>query len=252
MKVSEIIDIIEDFAPKSLALDFDNVGLLVGDKDDKVTGISVALDVTELSIRHCIDHHCNLLITHHPIIFNPIKSVTNDTYTGRLLKELIKNNINVYCAHTNMDNADRGINFELAKELGLRNVECLADDDCGVCGDCNITTNELKTKIKDIIRNDNMCFYNSIANKEIKRIAVIGGAGGRDNNLPSLLKEKGIDTFISGEFKYNLILELTANGINVVNVGHNELEIIFLSIMCDLLEGKVERLTKCFELPYVI
>lgn len=234
MRVLEIMKILENLAPKDLALDFDNVGLIVGNKEDLVDNIVVALDVTKKVLDYCISHNANVLIVHHPIIFNPIKSINSDSYVGGLLLYAIKNNINIYVAHTNMDNSLVGINHTLAKNLGLMNVNYLYEDKTGVYGDIQIDYYEFEENLYGVFDDDCMRIHKSHDN--IKRVGIISGAGGRENDLVQKLIEKEVDTFISGEFKHNIVLELVANKINVVEVGHYESEIIFVDIVTDILE----------------
>lgn len=108
MKICDIADIIERYAPLSLALDFDNVGLLIGDRNKDVSRVLLTLDIDEEVARNAFEIGAELIISHHPIMFNPIKKITADTPEGRCLLYLIKNNISVYSAHTNLDAASGG------------------------------------------------------------------------------------------------------------------------------------------------
>ena len=234
MRVLEVMEILENLAPKDLALDFDNVGLLVGNKEDTITNVVVALDVTKKVLDYCISHNANFLIVHHPIIFTPIKSINSDSYVGSLLLHAIKHNINIYVAHTNMDNSLVGINYSLAKNLGLVNVDYLYEDKTGVYGDIEIDYYEFEEMLYGVF--DDECMRKHKSHDTIRKVGIISGAGGRENDLIQKLIEKGVDTFISGEFKHNIVLELVANNINVIEIGHYESEIIFVDIVTDILE----------------
>ncbi len=125
MKVKEVVDALERFAPLPLQDSFDNAGLQVGLTDATVTGALLCLDVTEAVIDEAIQRHCNVIISHHPLLFNKLKRVTGHNYIERCVMKAIQHGIVVYSAHTNMDNAMYGVNFKMAEKLGLQNVEIL-------------------------------------------------------------------------------------------------------------------------------
>jgi dinuclear metal center YbgI/SA1388 family protein len=128
MKVADIQKIIEEWAPKQLAWDRDNIGLLAGSSSQPVKKILVALDVTEEVIEEAIDKKADLLVTHHPVIFGSVKSITDHDRTGRLLLRLIRKNIALFAAHTNLDFTREGVSFALAKKLNLQNARVLHKD----------------------------------------------------------------------------------------------------------------------------
>jgi len=126
MKISQIIEILEDFAPLVLQESFDNSGLQVGDASQKVKGILLCLDVTEEVLDEAMELDCNLIISHHPLLFKPIKRLTGKTYIERCVTKACKNDLVIYAAHTNLDNAFGGVNFYLAEKLGLQNLRTLS------------------------------------------------------------------------------------------------------------------------------
>ncbi len=119
MKISEIIHSIENLAPLPLQESYDNAGLLAGDPALDCSGVMCALDLTEEVIDETIVAGGNLIVTHHPIIFKSLKSLSNSTYTGRCLLKAVKNDIAIYAVHTNYDNVIKGVNLALAQKLGL-------------------------------------------------------------------------------------------------------------------------------------
>jgi dinuclear metal center YbgI/SA1388 family protein len=125
-KVAEVIQLMGEFAPTSLAEDWDNVGLQVGDQNTEVKNVLLALDLREGLVQEAIAKDCNLIITHHPLIFKGIKTVTESSYTGRLIRDLIKNEIAVFSAHTNLDISSNGLNDFLIKKLPVKNIEVLS------------------------------------------------------------------------------------------------------------------------------
>jgi dinuclear metal center YbgI/SA1388 family protein len=130
MKINDVVKYLEDWAPRPIAWEKDNIGLQVGNKKNIITNVLLALDFDEKVLNQAIKKNCNLIITHHPFIFQPIKSLDfeNDK-KSKLIKELIKNEISLYSAHTNLDYTKDGVSFELAKTLGLENIEFLQPQD---------------------------------------------------------------------------------------------------------------------------
>ena len=125
MIVKEVTDLLEELAPLENAEDFDNVGLLVGNHADEVTGILVALDTLENVIDEAVEKKCNLVVSFHPIIFSGIKKLTGATYVERTILKAIRNNISIYSMHTALDNSFLGVNAKICEVLGLENRRIL-------------------------------------------------------------------------------------------------------------------------------
>ena len=125
MKIKEIVSALERFAPLPLQDGFDNAGLQIGLTDGETTGALLCLDVTEAVLDEAIASGCNLIISHHPLIFKGYKSITGKDYVERCILKAIKNDIVIYSAHTNLDNAPGGVNFKIAEKIGLKNVRIL-------------------------------------------------------------------------------------------------------------------------------
>ena len=125
MQVKNIIQIIEDFAPLSYQESYDNAGLIIGNLEEEVTGVLICLDCVEEILEEAIKNNCNLIIAHHPIVFNELKKINGATYLERVVIKAIKNNIAIYAAHTNLDNATDGVSFKIAEKLGLINCKVL-------------------------------------------------------------------------------------------------------------------------------
>lgn len=125
MKLKEIITILEEMAPVSYAEDFDNIGLLTGNRDHEVDGILVCHDALENVINEAIAKNCNLVICFHPIIFSGLKKITGSNYVERALIKAIKNDIAIYAVHTALDNHQKGVNHIFAKAIGLTNIRIL-------------------------------------------------------------------------------------------------------------------------------
>ena len=125
MKVKDITSIIEDFAPLSYQESYDNSGLIVGNNNDEVTGVLICLDCIESILDEAIANNCNMIIAHHPIVFNGLKKLNGKNYIERTVIKAIKNNIAIYAAHTNLDNVKGGVSFKIAEKIGVKNCQIL-------------------------------------------------------------------------------------------------------------------------------
>ena len=134
MKLSDIVEAIEKRLPKEWAEPWDNPGLLAGERGADVEKIAVALDAAPRTVARAAKLGCGLLVTHHPIIFRPVKSVVDDCHTGRTLFAALKSGVALYAAHTNWDSSPEGVNSVLASELGLENTEPLVPSQSGAWG----------------------------------------------------------------------------------------------------------------------
>ena len=125
MKISETISFLDAWAPPSLAEDYDNVGLLVGKKDNPVSKILVSLDATVGVVQEAIDLGCELIVSHHPILFKGLKKLNSQNYVARTVEKAIQNNIGLFALHTNLDAVSTGVNFKMAEKLRLQNLKPL-------------------------------------------------------------------------------------------------------------------------------
>ena len=125
-KITEVINFLEQLAPPALQEDYDNSGLLVGNPDREVTGVLITLDTTEDIVEEAIQSKCNLIISHHPIIFRGVKRLVGNNYVERTVINAIKNDIAIYAIHTNLDNVLEGVNHKIAQRVGLADVRILA------------------------------------------------------------------------------------------------------------------------------
>jgi dinuclear metal center YbgI/SA1388 family protein len=126
MIIQDICTILEDFAPLALQESYDNAGLLVGKRTDNINGILLCIDITEAVVDEAIQHKCNLIISHHPLIFKGLKRITGDDYVQRCVIKAIQNNISIYSAHTNLDSVANGVNGRIAQKIGLTDCRILA------------------------------------------------------------------------------------------------------------------------------
>ena len=125
MKIQELIQLLDKWAPNSYAEDFDNIGLLVGNSRNECSGILITLDTTEAIIEEAITKSCNVILSFHPIIFSGLKKLTGKSYVERVVLKAIENKISIIALHTRLDNHPHGMNDILAKRLELTNTEVL-------------------------------------------------------------------------------------------------------------------------------
>ena len=225
--VKEIYEFINSIAPFDIQESFDNAGFLVGRKDREVRRILVALDITHEVAEEAARLGAELIVAHHPVIFNPVKSVIDRTPTGEILLALIENKIAAICAHTNLDAARGGVNDCLAKALELTEIGqlCQAGVDTqgrpygigrvGTVHRPGLSAREYAAFVKERLNAANVRFVGG--GKPVQRVAVGGGACG------SMLEDvvaQGCDTFVTADLKYNQFLDAKALGLNLLDAGH--------------------------------
>ncbi len=240
LKCRDIASVIERLAPKQLAYNWDNVGLLCGDEDAPVTKVLLTLDLDIDVVDEAVKEGAQMIIGHHPIMFDPVNRITAQTPEGRLLRALIKNDISYYAAHTNLDVAKGGLNDLLAKKLGLKNVKILEYTDgdsegIGRTGDTEepVTLGALCAKIKRALGVDYLR-YSGDANGIVNHIAINTGGG---TALIGAALDAKADVFITGDYKYSQIRQCVENGMKIVDVGHYDTEFI----VCELFEQYLSK-----------
>jgi dinuclear metal center YbgI/SA1388 family protein len=250
MKAKQILDALEQYAPLPLQDSFDNAGLQIGlTEEQEVTGALLCLDVTEDVIDEAVRKGCNLIVAHHPLLFHGLKSITGKTYVERCVVKAIKNGVGIYAAHTNLDNAQGGVNYRIAEKIGLDNItfletkQSLMPSGAGVIGvlpeaeDEEPFLNRLKTLF------DIKCLrHNALCGRKIREVALCGGAGGflLDNAI-----KQGADAFLTGEMRYHDYFGHDGD-LLIAEMGHYESEQYTMDIFEDMLrrhfpELKIEK-----------
>lgn len=243
MTVREIAKVIENNAPKDIALSFDNVGLLIGDYNAEISGVVIAVDLTRDVIEKALKIGANLIITHHPIIFNGFKQLIKGNYEQDIVMLAVKGGLNVYACHTNADNADKGLNYVLAERLGGRNIVALSEDG-GIVADIDTDIDSFLECVSDEIKG--IIKVNMPFNTDIKRFAMITGSGGKDGTLVSKLNDLDVDCYLTAEVSHNVRLAFIDSGIGLIEFGHYESERIFIDIMSDWLNESGLNIVKVF------
>ncbi|MGL5086373.1 MAG: Nif3-like dinuclear metal center hexameric protein [Clostridium sp.] len=237
IKLEKIIKYMEKIAPINLKEDFDNVGLMVGDKSENIKKVLLALDCTLEVIDEAIEAGADLIITHHPLLFSKPKSITSDTLQGRKILKLIKNNINLYSSHTNLDAAPGGLNETIVEILGFKTSEILEKtkvenyENAGIGRiiklDEEIQLSALVNRVKENLNINTLRVVEG--STTVKNIAVINGSG---QSFLSVAVRSGADCIITGDTTYHFALDYKEMGITIIDTGHFSSEwLVFLKTM---------------------
>ena len=230
--VKDIYNYIDSFAPFDTAEDFDNVGILVGDPDIAVTKAILSLDISSEVVDEAAKIGAEVIISHHPVIFNPLKKVRSDG----VVYNLARNNLTAICAHTNLDKSPVfGVNTELAGAMDLVNVRVSENNDILFVAD----TRECLTAevLADIIKKNLFC--ESVAftkfNNSINKVGICSGAGGSE--IFSAIAD-GCDAFVTGELKHHELLAANESGMSVFVLGHFKSEDVVIAPLAEKLSEK--------------
>lgn len=233
--VNDIIKVMDGIAPPNLAEPWDNVGLLVGRSSNTVKKLMVALDVSPEVVEQAVEHKVQMLVTHHPVIFDPIKKMTDRSWQHKLLLDCAENKIAVYSAHTSLDSVLGGVNDVLAEKIGLLHTEVLvpaAGGEAGLgrvgCLHEPMTLQEFSEKIKTVLKLDNIIAGD--AGRRVSKVAVCGGAGAEfiDEALAA-----GADTFVTGDVKYHTAKNAVYSGLNIIDATHQGTELPMINTLAD-------------------
>lgn len=212
MKIKQVVDALEQYAPLPLQEGFDNAGLQVGLTEAvEVSGALLCLDVTEAVVDEAMQKGCNLIVSHHPLIFGKLARISDENYVQRTVMKAIKNDITIVSMHTNMDEAAGGVNYKIAEKLGLRHVAFFGEEKevCGVKGgegvigdvaeEEGLAADDLVLMLRDRFHVESVqC--NQLIRRPIRKIALCGGAGAF---LLNAAIAAGADAFITGEMRYH-------------------------------------------------
>lgn len=257
MKVKDITSVLEQFAPLSLQESYDNSGLIVGREQDEVHKALLAVDITDEVMDEAEREGCDMIITHHPIIFHALKRFNSSNYIERCVERAIRNGVVLYACHTNLDSTAEGMSWYLASIFGVENLEVLQPIDVknpnvgfGAVGDLPqsmdaiefLRTVQCKTKAS-VIR------HSQIVTPQIRRVAVCTGAGAF---LMNEAKRARADIYITSDLKYNDFMT-PDKGFVVADVGHFESEYCVIDILFDILSKKIctfaTRKSECSQSP---
>lgn len=234
--VADILNYIESLAPTQLKMEWDNVGLNCGSRNAPVNKILVALDPFEHVCREAADWGADLLVTHHPLIFQPLPMVTDDAAITRGLMTLVQHNISHICAHTNLDAAPGGVNDVLAQTLGLENISPVGENEWGMLRCGTVEEQCLEDFLFDVstaLGCEHLRYCDG--GKPVRKVAVGGGAcsGGLYDALCA-----GCDTFITSDVKYNEFWDAKEQGLSLIDAGHFYTENPVIPVLASKIAGK--------------
>ena len=236
MRVRDIAAAIESFAPLTLQESYDNSGLVVGRMDDEVNKALLAVDVTEEVIEEALAEGCDMIITHHPIIFHALKRFNSASQTERCVEMAIRHGIVLYAAHTNLDSTPQGMSWRVGEMLGLRNMEVLQATNSegagfGVVGDVEPQPSEefmLKVMERFGVK---ALRHSDIVRAEVSRVAICTGAGA---SLIDDARRARADIYLTADLKYKDFMR-HENAVILADMGHFESEYCAIQILFDIL-----------------
>ena len=242
VKIKEVLSALEKFAPLPLQESWDNAGLQVGLTEAEVSGALLCLDVTEEVIDEAVAKGCNLVVSHHPLLFRGLKTISDLTDVQRTVMKAIRQQVCVVSMHTNMDNAQGGVNFKIAEKLGLDDVKFLEAKRVGEveCGSGVIGTLSTPMAANDFVQKVKQTFdvscamTNELLRRPIRRVAICGGAG--DFLLDEAVSQ-GADAFITGEMHYHQYFGYEQR-VQICVIGHYQSEQFTSEIFRDIINEK--------------
>lgn len=247
MNVKNVIDILNDKCPVTLAENWDNVGLLVGDEKAVVKKVIVALDPVRSVINEALVSGANLIVTHHPIMFSPINTITPKTFDGRIVSTLMENKINLVSMHTNIDNYEKGLNHMAARLLNLADVKTLVPhpkvDGAGI-GKIGTLPFAVPIELDSLAEYVKKAFkaefvrYAGTPNADVHKVAIVTGAG---MDYVDAAIEQGADVLVTSDVKYHQAIEAVERGIYIIDVGHFESEQMVITLFEKILATKLKN-----------
>lgn len=237
MRLQEIVDTLNDIAPFALAQEWDNCGIMVGDPDQEIRSILIALDPTLEAIDYALSQGIDLIVTHHPLFFEPLKSLNLAHGQARKAALLIENRMALVSMHTNLDAAQNGVADELAARLGLREVRGL-----GMLRLGRVDPHPLEAWVRSLpFSGARFCS----AGREVALVAACPGSG--MDLWPEAL-EAGCDTLVTGDVRYHRAMDAVEAGLNIVDIGHYGSEAVILRPLAERVRSLLPAvLTTAFE-----
>ena len=241
--IKDVCGFLDSFAPTRLAEDWDNVGLLVGDSAAILKKAMTCLTVTQESAQEAIEKGVDLIVSHHPLPFRPLKRLTTDTTPSRLLWDLIRAGVSIYSPHTGFDSASEGINQTLSEKIELTEITPLVpikDDPHGL-GAGRIGKLNRPKKLGEFIDEVKQAFgltglhIVGEPNDAVEVVAVACGSGG---SFLEKARRAKCDTFVTGEATFHTCLEAKAQGISLVLLGHYKSERFAVEALSDKIASK--------------
>ena len=243
MKLREIIASLERLAPLRLQDEWDNSGLQVGFPESDIHRILVCLDVTEDIVNEAVEKECNMIVSHHPLLFKALRQLSDATYQQRCVVQALSRGISIYSAHTSLDNAPGGVNHKMAEILGLRELRWLSPQEGADAGSGLVGELPAAERDEDFLRRVKALFgveclrHTACSGRPVRRVALCGGSGAfllRD------ARAAGADCFLTGEFHYHDFFE--GDGMLRAELGHYQSEQFTQDLLRDYLAARFPEL----------
>ena len=242
MTVKDILNCITEIAPLHWQESYDNAGLQVGDLNAEAHKALICLDITEAIVDEAIAKNCDLIVSHHPLIFRGLKHLTPETYIERAVMKAIKHDIAMISMHTNLDNSYLGVSRVLAERLGLRNLHLLQPSEsepelcgAGMVGEFaeSMEETEFLQRVAETIGSP--CLrHSALTGRKVKKVALCGGSG--SPFMPDALRQK-VDAYLTADIKYHDFFVPEGN-VLLVDGGHFETEQFTKELICELIRKK--------------
>lgn len=239
MKCNEIIAFLEKQYPSKYALDWDNVGLLIGKSDSDIKTIYVAVDANDDIIEDAIRHHADFIITHHPLIFSPLKRINDQNFISQRVLKLIEHGISLYAMHTNYDVVRMGDlaaeKIGLQKQCALEVTDLNSDKGIGQIGKLSesCSLKELSELVKKAFQLEGVCVFGDL-DHHVKQIAISPGAG---NSMIEHALHAKAEVLITGDISHHNGIDAVAQGLSIIDAGHYGIEHIFIQDVAETMES---------------
>jgi dinuclear metal center YbgI/SA1388 family protein len=238
-----LLSILDTIAPFAMAEPWDNVGLMVGDPDQQVSGILIGLDPTEALIHEALAQNLNTILTHHPLIFHPLKTIPNNTPMGRILKTALSHDLSLIACHTNLDLVAAGVSNALAEKLGLHDTRPLVEQDSatpnqrpgfGKIGTLPVPlpSDQFLHLLLTALAAPGLQLAGSLP-ETIHRVALCGGSG---SDLAETAWRMGAQVYITGEVKHSVARWAEDAGFCVIDAGHYPTENLIVPVLAEILK----------------
>lgn len=241
----DIYEFLNEKYPISTAMDFDNPGFLIGDRDTEVKKVLVALDCDRTAVEKAVETGCTLIISHHPVIFSGMKSITEND----LVYRIITNGISVISMHTNLDVGEGGVNDCLCLAVGLKNVDTYIASDGYALRRGEIDSMTAHDFAESLHKSLGGCVKYSGGAKPIKRVLVCSGSGG---DFLSELESAGCDALLSADIKHNIFIDAVNRGLSVFDAGHFATEDVVVEPLASAIRGQFSVLDVITHHPQTI
>ena len=238
-----LLSILNSIVPFAMAEPWDNVGLMVGDPDQQVNGILIALDPTEALIQEALSQNLNTILTHHPLIFHPLKTIPSNTPMGRMLKKALEHDLAFIACHTNLDLVAAGVSNALAEKIGLCDTRPLTGQESAAQGQSPgfgkigslpvpLSSGQFLNRLLTALAAPGIQIAGTLP-EAIHTVALCGGSG---SDLAETAQNMGAQVYITGEVKHSVARWAEGAGFCVIDAGHYPTENLIVPILAEILK----------------